>query len=96
MGTNYDVKNFFPKKIARTGIALFADIIKTVTMFVKTILKDSRKVRRIRNHISKWNLYLYFLIEQNLMISSKKADVSRTPGVCHVIRIVFGSSLGKV
>ena len=53
MGTNYDVKNFFPKKIARTGIALFADIIKAVTMFVKTILKDSRKVRRIRNHVSK-------------------------------------------
>ena len=27
---------------------------------------------------------------------SKNADVSRTQGVCHVIRIFFGSSLGKV
>ena len=26
----------------------------------------------------------------------KNADVSRTQGVCHVIHIFFGSSLGKV
>ena len=26
----------------------------------------------------------------------KNADVSRTQGLCHVIRILFGSSLGKV
>ena len=26
----------------------------------------------------------------------KNADVSRTQGVCHVIHILFGSSLGKV
>ena len=26
----------------------------------------------------------------------KNADVSRTQGVCHVINISFGSSLGKV
>ena len=26
----------------------------------------------------------------------KSADVSRTQGVCHVILIFFGSSLGKV
>ena len=26
----------------------------------------------------------------------KNADVSRNQGVCHVIRIFFGSSLGKV
>ena len=27
---------------------------------------------------------------------SKNADVSRTQGVCHVIHMFFGSSLGKV
>ena len=27
---------------------------------------------------------------------SKNADVSRTQGVCHVIHIFFGSSLGKI
>ena len=26
----------------------------------------------------------------------KNADVSRTQGVCHVIHIIFGPSLGKV
>ena len=31
-------------------------------MPIKTILKDSRKVRRIRKYVSKRNLYLYFLI----------------------------------
>ena len=30
--------------LRRPGEAIFADIIKIVTMFVKTILKDSRKV----------------------------------------------------
>ena len=51
---------FFKKTLIlrRSGVAIFADIIKIVTMFIKTILKDSRKVRRIRNYVSKWNLYL--------------------------------------
>ena len=65
---------FFQKPfiLRRPGVAIFADIIKIVTMFIKTILKDSRKVKRISNYVSKWNLYLYFLIWQNLLISGKK------------------------
>ena len=69
MDRNYDVisfsKNFFKKSFQkififrRPGVAVFADIIK---ILVKTILKDSRKIRIIRNYVSKWNLYLYFLI----------------------------------
>ena len=35
------------------GVAILADIIKIVTMFIKTILKNSRKFRRIRNYVSK-------------------------------------------
>ena len=38
-----------------------------LTMFVITIYKDSRKVKISRNYVSKYNLYLYFLIEQNLL-----------------------------
>ena len=41
---------------------MFSDIIKIAIMFIKTTLKDSRKVRRITNYVSKWNLYLYFLV----------------------------------
>ena len=29
---------------------MFADIIKIVTMFIKTTFKESNKVKRIRNH----------------------------------------------
>ena len=43
-------------------VAIFADIIKIVTMFIKTISKDSKIVKRIRSYVSKCNLYLYFLI----------------------------------
>ena len=64
MGRNFDVITFFQNIFVsrRPGVAIFADIIKIVTMFIKTTLKGSRKVRRIRNYVSKWNLYLYFLI----------------------------------
>ena len=64
MDSNYDVTTFLSKNfiLRRPGVAIFADIIKVVTMFIKIILKDSIKVARIRNYVSKWNLYLYFLI----------------------------------
>ena len=64
MDRNYDVITFFSKKLfsRRPGIAIFADIIKIVIIFIKTILEDSRKVRRIRNYESKWNVCLYFSI----------------------------------
>ena len=48
--------------LRRSGVAIFADIIKVVTIFIKTIIKDSRMVKRIRNYVSKFNLYLYFLM----------------------------------
>ena len=64
MDRNDDVLNFFQKTfiLKRPGVAIFADIIKIVTMFIKTILKGSIKVSKIKNYVSKWNLYLYFLI----------------------------------
>ena len=43
-------------------VAIFAEIIKVVTMFIKTIFKDSKKLKRIRNYVLKCNLYLHFLI----------------------------------
>ena len=48
--------------LRKPGVAIFVEIIKIVTMFTKTTLKYSRKVRRIRNYVSQQNLYLYFLI----------------------------------
>ena len=42
-------------------IAVFADIIKIITMFIKTNFEDSKKFQRIRNYVSKCNQCLVFL-----------------------------------
>ena len=46
--------------LRRPGVAIFADIIKIITRFIKKISKA--QVKRIRTYASKCNLYLYFLI----------------------------------
>ena len=55
MVRNYDViallQNSF--NLRRSSVAIFADIIKTVTIFTNIILKDSKKTERIRNYVSK-------------------------------------------
>ena len=89
---------FFQKNLIlrRLRVAIFAGIIKIVTLFIKTTHKDSRKIKRIRNYVSKWRLYLYFLITNIWQFLVKNSDVSRTQGMCHVIQIDFGSSLSKI
>ena len=64
MNKNYDVITFISKYLFLTspGVVIFADIIKIVTIFIKTITKDSRKIKRIRNYLSNSNLYVYFLM----------------------------------
>ena len=59
MDNNYDVIAII---LRRPGVVIFADIIKIATMFIKTITKDSRKVKRIRNYLSNSSLYVYFLM----------------------------------
>ena len=78
MNRNYDVITFFRNKfiLIRPGLAIFADIIKIVVMFIKTIFKDSRKVNRTRNYVRRCNLYLYFLLSQNLLIFAEKMLMS--------------------
>ena len=48
--------------IGKAAVANLAEIIKIATIFIKTNFKDSEKVKRIKNYVLKWNLYLYFLI----------------------------------
>ena len=48
--------------LRRSRVAIFAKLIKTVTMLIKKIFQDLKKLKRIRNNVSKNNLYLYFLI----------------------------------
>ena len=46
----------------KLGIVIFTDIIKIVTMFIERIFRDSGKVKRMKNYVSKCNLYLHLLI----------------------------------
>ena len=62
--------------LGRPRVAIFANIIKIVIMFIKKIFIDLKKVKRTTNDISKYNLYLYFLIWQNLLFSSEKMLMS--------------------
>ena len=86
MGRRYDVIAFFQNIfiLRRAGVAIFADIIKIVTMFNKPALKDSRNV-------SKWICICIYWYSKIYWFPVKKML-----GVCHVIHIVFATSLGKV
>ena len=78
MGCNYDVITYVLKYpcFRKAWGTHFADIITIITIFVKKIFKDSRKGKIVRNYALKCNLYLYFLIKQDLMISSEKMLMS--------------------
>ena len=57
MDRNYDVITFFLNTLVlMPGVAIFADIIKIATMFIKTVIQDSRKVKRIINYVLKSSL----------------------------------------
>ena len=49
MTRKYDVINFISKYfiLRRPSVAIFADITKIVTMFFKTIFKDSKKLKEL-------------------------------------------------
>ena len=53
------------------------------------IYKDSRKVKINRNYASKCNLYLYFLIQQNLLIFGEKMLMSAELKECVTWFIYF-------
>ena len=63
--------------LRRPGVANFVGIIKIVIVFIKEIfIKDSKKIKRIRNYVRKCNQYLDFLISQNVLISDEKMLMS--------------------
>ena len=78
MGKDYNVITFISKYLIlrKPGVVIFSYIIRIVTMFIKTTTKDSRKVKKIRNYLSNSNLYVYFLMSQNLLISTEKMLMS--------------------
>ena len=64
MSRNYEVIDLFQNALIlrRPSVAISADVIKIVSMFIKKIFEDSKKVKRIKNYVPKFNLYLCFLI----------------------------------
>ena len=70
-------------------VANIADIIKIKTIVSKTTFKDSGKFKRFRNDVSKYNLYMFFSIQQKLGISSEKMLMSAELKVCFRSFIYF-------
>ena len=70
-------------------VANIADIIKIKTIVSKTTFKDSGKFKRFRNDVSKYNLYMFFSIQQKLGISSEKMLMSAELKVCFTSFIYF-------
>ena len=68
--------------LGRPRWAIFADIMKIITRFIKEIFKDLRKTKRVRNYLLKCNLYLYFLMQQNFPISGEKMLMSAEAREC--------------
>ena len=64
MNRNHDVITFISQylDIRKPRVSIFVPIIKIITIFIKTIFKDSKTVKRTRNYVLKCHLYLYFLI----------------------------------
>ena len=46
----------------RLRVSNFADIVKIASTVIKKTLKDSEKLKSIRDYVLKCNLYLHFLI----------------------------------
>ena len=59
---------------------MFAAIVKITTIFIKTIFKNSKKLKRIRNYVPKWNLLSVFFDIGKFFYSGHYE-------VCHVIHI---------
>ena len=55
----------------RPGVAIFADI-RIVNMFIKAIIQDSRKAKRIVNYVSKSNLPAFLDVAKSADFSRKK------------------------
>ena len=70
-------------------VANIADIIKIKTIVSKTTFQDSGKFKRFRNDVSKYNLYMFFSIQQKLGISSEKMLMSAELKVCFTSFIYF-------
>ena len=98
MDRNYDVMIYIQSSfiLRMPRVAIFAGLIKIVTMFIKTIFKGSRYVKRVRNYVPETeSISEFYDIAKFANLLLKNANACRTQEVCHVIYIFCGSCLGK-
>ena len=91
MNISYDAIIFISKNLfsRKPGVAISAYITKLVTVFIKTILTLSRKVKRIKNFVSKCHLYMYCFIKENLLTFGEKFLMSAELKWCATLFIYF-------
>ena len=58
--------------LRRPRVANFADIIKVATMFIKTVLEDSKKMKRIKIYVIKIAIYPTGIVLFNVNKSNTK------------------------
>ena len=85
-------KIYFKIPFRKPTVANLAGITKFAIMFIKTAFKDSKKVSKIRNYLSKCNLYSISWHSKNCWTPVKKCWWH--PGVSGDLKI-FGSYLGN-
>ena len=61
MTSQYLFQNAFI--LRRPRVVIFGGIIKIVTIFIQKNYKGSKKVKRIKNYVSKLNPYLYLFFD---------------------------------
>ena len=82
--------------LRRPRVANFADIIKMTTMFIETTFKDSKKLKALKIIIKIQAISVFLGVTKVADFWWKNPNVNSNQGVCHLIFIFFGSSLGKV
>ena len=81
---NDDVITSFTFTSRRPKVAIFADIMKIVTMFINNIFLNSKKV-----HIKTQSISVFLDRAKFSDFWWENADVSRIQGMCHVIHLYF-------
>ena len=80
--------------LRRPRVAILADIFKIWTMFISTMIEDSKRELEIMYQMESVSVFLDIATFADFQW--KNPDVSRTQGIYHVTHTFFGSSLGKV
>ena len=93
LDTNYDIFNSKFLFLRKPRVNIFADIIKILTIFIEKIYKGLKKVKRIRNCVSKRNICIIWFI---LLVFSEKMQISTELKKCVPIHIFSGFSLGNI